>query len=99
MGGLHEERFGGSGGVGEWRMRAWDGGVDTVSGDGSETGLVMKKKGEQKSTTCIGVSFTPDYRDKEESSNKYYIHQIYKYYIHHQTQIFLFCFEIVITKT
>ena len=49
----------------EWRMRVRDGG----SGDASETGLVMKKKGKQKSTTCIGASLTLDYRDKEESNN------------------------------
>ena len=28
---------------GEWRMRARDGGVEMVGGDGSETKLVMKK--------------------------------------------------------
>ena len=28
-----------------WRMRAKDGGVEMVGGDGSETGLVTKKKG------------------------------------------------------
>ena len=28
----------------------------------------MKKKGQQKSTTGIGASLTPDYRDKEESN-------------------------------
>ena len=42
-------------------------GVETIGGDGSETGLVMTKKGEQKSTSCIGASLTPDYRDKEVS--------------------------------
>ena len=50
---------------GELRMRARDGGgVETGGGDGSETGLVMKKKWE-KSTTGIGISHTPDYRYKE----------------------------------
>ena len=57
------------GGVGgEWTMRARDGGVETGGGDGSETGLVMKKKGKQNSTTGIGASLNPDYRDKNESN-------------------------------
>ena len=42
------------------------GGVETVGGDGSETGLVAKKK---QSTTGIGASLIPDYRDKEEVNN------------------------------
>ena len=51
---------------GEWRMRVRDGG----SGDDSETGLVMKKKGKQKSMTGISASvIRRDYRDKEESNN------------------------------
>ena len=50
-------------------MRARDGGVEMVGGGGSETGLVMKKKGKQKSKTGISASLTPDYRDKEESNN------------------------------
>ena len=59
---------------GEWRMRARDGGVETVGGDGSEMGLVTKKKGKQKSTTGVGASLTPDgplpdHRHKEESNN------------------------------
>ena len=29
----------------------------------------MKKKGKQKSTTCVGASLTPDYRDKEASNS------------------------------
>ena len=33
-------------------------GVESVGGDGSETGLVTKKKGEQKSTAGIGASST-----------------------------------------
>ena len=41
--------------------------METVGGDGSETGLVMK--GKQKSTTSLGASLTTDYRDKEESNN------------------------------
>ena len=40
-------------------------GVKTVGRDGSETGLVLKK-GKEKSTTGIGASLTPDYRDTEE---------------------------------
>ena len=32
--------------------------METVGGDGSETGLVMKMKGKQKSTTGIGASLT-----------------------------------------
>ena len=39
-----------------------------------ETGLVMKKKG-KKSTSGIGASLTPDYREKEES-NYSHGHQI-----------------------
>ena len=39
-------------------MRARDGGVETIGGDNSETGLVTKKKGKQKSTTGVGVSLT-----------------------------------------
>ena len=38
----------------------------TICGDGSKTGLVMKKKGGEKSATGIGASLTPDYRDKGE---------------------------------
>ena len=29
----------------------------------------MKKKGKQKSTTCISASLTTDYRDKEANNN------------------------------
>ena len=47
--------------VGEWRMRARDGGVETVGGDGSETGLVTKKKGKQ-----INDRY---YRGKDKSNN------------------------------
>ena len=43
MGGLCEERLGGS--RREWGMR--DGGMEMVGGDGSETRLVTKKKGEK----------------------------------------------------
>ena len=45
------------------------GGGETIGGDGSETELVMKKKGKHKSTTGIGASLTPDYREKDESNN------------------------------
>ena len=38
-------------------------------GGGSETGSVTKKKGKQTSMTDIGVSLTPDFRDKEENNN------------------------------
>ena len=50
----------------EWegRMRARDGGVEMGGEDGNETALVMKK-GKQKSMTCISLSLTLDYRDKE----------------------------------
>ena len=41
--------------------------VETIGGDGSKTELVMKEK--KKSTTNIGASLTPDYREKEESNN------------------------------
>ena len=50
-------------------MRVRDGGLEKVGGDGSEMGLVMKKKGKQKSTTGISASLTPDYRENEESNN------------------------------
>ena len=56
---------------GEWRMRAIDGIVETGCGNGSEKGLVTKKKGKQKSKTGIGASLTPDYRDKEEINNNF----------------------------
>ena len=39
-----------------------------ISGDGSKTELVMQKKGKHKSTTGIGDSLTPNYREKEESN-------------------------------
>ena len=42
--------------------------METIGGDGSKTGLVMKKKGKHKSTTGISASLTPDYMEKEESS-------------------------------
>ena len=45
-------------------MRARDGGVETVGGDGRETNDEEEGK---KSTTGIGASLTPDFRDKEES--------------------------------
>ena len=34
--------------------------METGGGDGNETGLVVKKKGKQKSTTGIGASLTPN---------------------------------------
>ena len=49
-------------------MRARDGEVETVGGNGSETELVMNKKGKQKSTTSISASLTLDYRDKETNN-------------------------------
>ena len=52
-----------------WRMKARDGGVETVGGDSRETGLVMKKNGKKKLMTGIGALVTPGYRDKEESNN------------------------------
>ena len=42
--------------------------METIGGDGSKTGLVIKKKGEQKTTTDICASLMPDYREKEESN-------------------------------
>ena len=45
MGGLRDERFGGSGRGGENELR--DGRVETGNGQGSETGPVMKKKGKK----------------------------------------------------
>ena len=53
----------------ENEIEGWGGGgVETVGGDGSETGSVTKKKG-KKSTTGVGSSLTPDFRDKEENNN------------------------------
>ena len=43
--------------------------METIAGDYSKTGLVMKKKGKHKSTTGISASLTPDYREKEDSNN------------------------------
>ena len=54
MGGLSEDLVGG-----EWRMR----GVETIGGDGSKTGLVMKK-GENKSSTSISVPASPGLQGK-----------------------------------
>ena len=42
--------------------------METIGGDGSETGLAMKKKGIQTSTTGIGASLTPDNNDKEDNN-------------------------------
>ena len=42
----------------------WTGGVETGGGDGSETGLVVKKM-LNKSSTGIGANLTPHYRNKE----------------------------------
>ena len=54
MGGLRDERFGRGGGEisGKWERG--------FGGDGSEMGLVMKKKVKQKSTTGVGDNLTPD---------------------------------------
>ena len=41
--------------------------MEMGGGDGSETESVTKEKGKKKSTTGIGASLTPDYRDKEVS--------------------------------
>ena len=41
--------------------------METIGGDSSKTRLVKKKKGKHKSTTGIGASLTPDYREKEEN--------------------------------
>ena len=43
--------------------------VETIVGDSSKTGLVVKKKGTQTSTTGIDTNLTPDYREKEVSNN------------------------------
>ena len=53
MGGLCEERFGGSGRGVENESEGWG------SGDGWWR-LLMKKKGKQKSMTGIGASLTPN---------------------------------------
>ena len=62
-------------GRGEWRMRARNGGVETVGGDSNETGLVVKK-GKQKPTTGIGANLTLEYRDKGKSNNNFRIKPI-----------------------
>ena len=66
MGGLHEERFSGSG-MGVENNNEGYRGAETVRGDGSGMGSVTKKKGKQNPTTGIGASLTPDFRDKEVS--------------------------------
>ena len=45
--------------------------METIGGDGSKAGVVMKKKGKQKQklTTGIGDSLTLDYREKKESNS------------------------------
>ena len=43
--------------------------METIGGDGSKTGIVMKKKEKHKPTTGIGASLIPDDREKEESNN------------------------------
>ena len=48
---------------GTWRMRAMDRG----SGDVSETGSAKGGKG-KKSKIGTGASLTPDFRDKDEST-------------------------------
>ena len=42
--------------------------METIGGDSSKMGLVMKKV-KYKSMTGIGASLTLDYRKKEESNN------------------------------
>ena len=59
--------------------------METISGDGSKTGLVMQKKGKHKSTTSIGASLTPDYREREESNNNY---SLYLFVYHTKTKVF-----------
>ena len=44
--------------------------METVGGDDSENRLVMKNKGEKKSTTGIGASLIPDYRDRGEQQQQ-----------------------------
>ena len=43
--------------------------METISGDGSKTELVMKKKEKHKSTTGIGTSLIPDYKEKEDKTD------------------------------
>ena len=65
--------------------------METSSGDGSEMGSVMKKKG-KKFMTSIGAILTPDYRDKEERNN------IYNNILSHgYLQQKLFLFHVIIT--
>ena len=47
--------------------------METIGGDGSKTGLVMKKKGKHKSTTGIGACLSLHYMEKEENSNNVFL--------------------------
>ena len=58
-------RFGGSGSGLENESEGW--GMETIGGDGSEMGPVMKKNGRHKSMTSTCASLTC--KDKEESNN------------------------------
>ena len=49
----------------EWKMTARDRAEWRRLGE-TPVKLAMKKKGKQKSTTGIGASLTPDYRDRGE---------------------------------
>ena len=64
MGGLCEDRFGGSGRGVENEMEEW--GVETGGADGSEMGQDGRTK--HNSMTSIDASLTPDFRNKEESN-------------------------------
>ena len=61
MGGLREERFGGSGGVEN------EGGQRRLV----ETTVKWDQKNGKKSTTGVGVNLTPDFMNKEESNSHF----------------------------
>ena len=87
MGGLREERFSGSGrGVENEGKGYW--GVETIGGDGSKTGLVMKKKGKHKSMTGISASLTPGKGGEQQVSP----------HLQHLSSSVSFCHIIIISK-
>ena len=57
MGGLREERFGGSGRGVDNGSEGW--GVETCDGAALKWDHGRKKKGRQKSKPCVGASLTP----------------------------------------
>ena len=71
MGGLNEQRFGGSG-WGVERTRVMDVGVETGGGDDSETGLVMEEYGKQQSMIEFDANLTRTTEIKRRSAMTIY---------------------------